>query len=464
MIETPFPYQVAGAEWLASKTQAMLADDMGLGKSAQTIMAADKIKAKNILVVCPASVRINWSREFERFSEVERPVTVLETRKDKVPTSGVCIVSYDLATPLRDYRSGESIRDKLLKVKWDVLIIDEAHYIKDPKAMRTKTLYGRYRFPGLIGCAARVWRLTGTPAPNNAAELWTHFKTMGITDLSYYDFMFRYCSGFDTNYGYKITGVKNADELRYLMKDNVLRRKKEQVLTELPPIRYQEVTVDRSKVDLVDFYEQIHAAGGERAFLDEVQIQDRTLKAALAAAMKDSKTSLDARLGVLESLAPSMVTLRRYIGMAKLPACCDIIAEELESGQLQKIVIFGVHQSVIEGARTRLKKWHPVTLYGGTPPEKRQRNIDRFMNDKACKVFIGNIIAAGTGINLTVASEMAFFEQDWVPANNSQAAMRIHRIGQTRGCRIRIFTLNGSVDEAVQRTLASKSRELLKLF
>lgn len=454
MLETLFPYQLTGAQWLATKEQALLADEMGLGKSAQAIHASDRVGAQDILVICPASVRVNWEREFENFSPMDRPCSVILTGTDPIPARGVVIISYDLAVKLAH---------KLKTKTWDVLILDEAHYLKERTADRTKAIYGRgVKFPGIQ--AKRIWRLSGTPAPNNASELYTQFKSAGLAQENYWDFTFRYCAGFDSNYGYKITGHKNVEELKGRMAPFMLRRTKEEVLTELPPIHFQQVVVERSAVELDPYFYEQWVGIGQPQFLENLKIADTTLRAALEQVSGGSqKTPNEARLGVLEAMAPAMVTLRRYIGMAKLPAICEILKEELANDPKLKLVLFAVHQTVIEDARLRMAKFHPVTLYGGTPAIKRQKNIDRFMRDPKCRVFIGNVQAAGVGITLTVANEVVFLEQSWVPADNAQAAMRCHRIGQTRPVRVRIFALHKSVDEQVQQTLLRKSRELTKL-
>lgn len=460
-LETPFPYQLAGAAWLESKSQALLGDDMGLGKSCQAVRGADLVSANDILILCPASIRVNWEREFEKFSPMDRPSAVIYSGSDPIPAHGVVICSYDLAVA-----HAHTFKAR----KWDLLILDEAHYLKERGAKRTKAVYGHgQRFPGIEAQAKRVWRLSGTPAPNDASELWTHLKSAGITQDSYWDFTFRYCSGFESNYGYKITGHKNTAELQTLLSTFMLRRTKEEVMKELPPIRYQEVTVERSAVELdPTFYEQIQAKNlTVEQFFDNLKVADTTLRQALDAVSTTANRSMtpnEDRLGILESMGPSLITLRRYIGMAKLPAILQIIKEELESKAIDKIVLFGIHQCVIEGTRAALAKFGAVTLYGLTPPIRRQQNIDKFMKDPKCRVFVGNISAAGVGITLTSASEVAFLEQSWVPSENAQAAMRVHRIGQTKPVRVRVFSLHKSVDEQVQLTLLRKARELAKIF
>lgn len=378
---------------------------------------------------------------------------------DKPIHPGVTVVSYDLIA------ANEKLRQWLKSKQWDVLILDEAHYLKERSAKRTKAIYGiSARVLGIAHGASRVWRLSGTPAPNDVSELYTHLKSAGIYTRGYWDFVFEFCEGFDSNFGFKITGVKNVPQLKALLSQFMLRRKKEQVMSQLPPITFQHVVVERSQVELDPYFYENWRPIGVKAFLAEMEEKDRVLKAAIKTAREHSKAKVDDVIGVLESLSTSTATLRRYIGLAKLPRCLEIIEEELASKQIDKIVLFAIHKDVIEGARNALRKFGPVTLYGGTPAEKRQSHIDRFQKDPKCRVFIGNIVAAGTGITLTASSEVAFLEADWVPANNAQATMRCHRIGQTKNVRVRFFSCAGSVDEDVMKTLVNKTRELSKVF
>lgn len=454
---TPFQYQRTGAEYLAANAHALLADEMGLGKSAQVVLACDKVDAGDILIVCPAAVRINWSREFDRFSSKDRPATIIETGKDR-PGSGVNIISYDLLA------SNEKLRQTVKQTQWDVLVLDEAHYLKERTAKRTKAVYGHNRIPGVMHSAKRTWRLTGTPMPNNASELYTHLKSAGIEKRSYWDFVFDFCDGFQSDYGYKITGVKNAPRLKQLLSQFMLRRKKDDVMTQLPPITFSEVTVERSKVELDPWFYENWRPIGVPAFLKELETQDKTCKASLNAIRSGHHYNFSDSLELLKAYSKSTATLRRYIGLAKLPRVLDIIEEELESGALNKIVLFANHQQVIEQTRERFRKYKAVTLYGGTPLAKRQHNIDQFQNNPKCRVFIGQIVAAGTGITLTAAHEVAFLEASWVPADNAQAAMRCHRVGQTKPVRVRFFTCEGSVDEEVMRVIVHKTREIAKIM
>lgn len=456
MMETLFPYQIEGSNWLATQTQALLADAPGLGKSAQSVRACDLTNAFQILIVCPAAVRINWDREFTRFSPMDRPCHVIDTGKDR-PRPGVNITSFDLL-------ANEKLRASLKAIKWDCLIIDEAHYLKERAAKRTKALYGHAKNPGIAHSAARVWRLTGTPAPNNASELYTHLKSMGVVNQPYWDFVYRFCSGFEADYGYKITGHKNTDELKALLAPVMLRRKKEDVMKDLPPITFANVTVERSHVDLDPWFYENWRPIGIPQFLANMKELDQSLKTSLNLTLQGHHATYEDSLKLLDSYTKSTSTLRRYIGLAKVPKVCDILEEELASGAMKKVVIFCMHQQVIEHTRERLKKFGAVTLYGATPRDRRQRAIDKFQHEDRTRVFIGQIVAAGTGITLTAAHEVVFMEADWVPANNAQAAMRCHRIGQTKPVRVRFFTCANSVDEQVNKVLVSKTRELTKIF
>lgn len=456
-LETPFPYQETGAAFLSVNPQALLADEMGLGKSAQAIRACDLVGAFQILIVCPAAVRINWDREFGRFSPMDRPSNIMLTGKDK-PARGVNIVSFDLLA------TAEKLKKALMAVKWDALIIDEAHYLKERSAKRTKAIYGHAKHPGIMHSATRTWRLTGTPAPNNASELFTHLKSAGIVKQPYWDFVYEFCAGFDSDYGYKITGHKNTEKLKGLLGQFMLRRKKEEVMTQLPPIVFANVTVERSEVELDPWFYENWKPIGIPAFLENMKNIDQSLKTALNLQRNGHHHNAEDAITLLEAYSKSTSTLRRYIGLAKLPRVIEIIKEDLASGAIDKIVIFAIHQQVIEQTRVALRDFGAVTLYGNTPTAKRQLHIDRFQNDAKCRVFIGNIQAAGTGITLTKAHEVAFIEADWVPANNAQAAMRCHRIGQTKPVRVRFFTCAGSVDEDVMRVIVHKTREIAKII
>lgn len=446
-----YPYQIEGADWLATQTHALLADEMGLGKSAQAIRAADIISAKRIFVICPAALRVNWEREFTKFSKLSRTFTVCMDMKSKFSLSCSVISSYDLVTlNKKDYLNS-----------WDLLILDEAHFLKNHTAKRTKAIFGK---EGVVRHAKRVWALTGTPAPNHAAELWPLLYTFGKTPLTYDEFLTRYCSYYVTPHRTKqVTGLKkeHLPELKKTLESVMLRRKKEDVMKELPPIRFSEITVAPSPVD-IDI---------QSSFVQYIFPVDRReeLRKKLLFEMDYLKkiTSMPAghdAMRALEAISSSISTLRRYAGLQKVPAVIEMVKGELESRAYEKIVIFAIHRDVIESLRVGLIRYGTVTLYGGTDPGTKQRNVDRFQANPMVRVFIGNIQAAGAGINLTVAHQVLFIEQSFVAGENAQASFRCHRIGQTKPVSVRFVSLNNSIDQKVTTLLRRKTRDLAALF
>ncbi len=313
--------------------------------------------------------------------------------------------------------------------------------------------------------------MSGTPAPNNPSELWPLLYTYGVTKLKYEAFVTQFCTYYDGPHGRQITGAKQSaiPELRELLKPIILRRRKEEVMTELPPIRFSDVVVEPGEIDL----------GAESSFVQYVSPVDRRqeLEEKLKTESQIMTLALNnipdrnlaegkgvEELKMLAAMSNSVATLRRYTGLQKVQGAVELIAEELKSKAYEKVVIFAIHRDVIEGLRVKLRRFNPVTLYGGLDPAKRQRNIDRFMNDPKVQIFIGNIQAAGTAITLTSAHNVVFVEQDWVPGNNAQAAMRCHRIGQTKPVFVRFLGLANSIDEKIAQVLKKKTRDLTAIF
>ena len=465
MSETLFPFQRVGAEWLSRRKTALLADEMGLGKSAQVIHALTKIGARNALILCPAVARVNWQREFQKFGSHLVPsifepaekarLKDLEGRPSPPPGHALTLVSsYDMAVRHRTHLSKLG--------PWDALVLDECHFLKSKDARRTKEVYGS---KGLVHEAARTWALSGTPAPNHPGELWTIFRAFGLTDLPHLSFVNRYCETYQSVHGLHIAGARSAmaGELRSVLSQTMLRRMKEEVMSELPPIFYQDLAVEAGVVDL-----QI-----EPSFFPYIFPHDRT--AELLAKLQKEEALLHGMGEVaglatipgikgLEALAQSVSTLRRYTGIQKVKACVELIKSELDAKAYDKIVVFAIHRDVIEGMRRELARYGVVTLYGGTQAEKRQQNIDKFQKDPRTRIFIGNIQACGTAVNLTAAHNVLFVEQDWVPGNNAQAAMRCHRIGQANPVTVRFAGLADSIDEAISRALRRKTKDLREIF
>lgn len=409
-----FPYQRDGVKFLASRLNACLFDQPGLGKTAQAICAWRTIGARKVLVICPASVRNVWRREIGRWD----------------PAALAAVVSYDQARA-----KGFA---KLLIGEYDVLVLDEAHFLKNVKAKRTIAVFGKRAMGGGIASRAkRVWCLTGTPAPNNPAELYPVLRALfpdaiegrNGRPLNYWQFVMRYCETYNNGFGIQIVGAKNSDELRARLRERSLRRTKAQVLKDLPPIRFDTLPVSGSIVGLpADEAGQVKraiAAGGDL-------------------------------IASLRALAPHTATLQRLTGLAKVQGVVDW----LEESGVEDAVIFAHHLDVIARLREELK--YSVSLHGGTSPAQREAAVEAFQRGDA-RWFIGQRTAAGVGITLTRTNTLVFVEPSWVPAENEQAAMRIHRIGQERGCVAYFAMLPGSIDEAVMQAVARKTAMIREL-
>ena len=453
---TLHPYQVEGAEFLANKLYALLADDCGLGKTATTIKALELVDAKRVLVVCPAAVRINWGREIEMWSGRDYEV-ILDKRSWRGVKSSdyVAVVSYDFLTVHFD---------KFVKCgKWDVAVIDEMHFLKNHKAQRTIAAFGKQ---GVIRNSKRMWCLSATPMPNHVGELWTMLYTFGATHLKYTPFIEKYCNWYMETWGIKIVGTNRIKEpeIRAMLKTMMMRRRKEDVRLELPPISFFDTLVLPGKVDLElepSYADYFHPKNRQDELVKRISDEEKLVRQLLE---ENVKLGGDSGMKLLEAIAKSVSTLRRYNGMQKVEPIGDILADELMNGAYHKVIIFAVHQAVIEGLRSRLEQFGVVTLYGGTPPNKRQVNIDKFQTNPSIRVFIGNIQAAGTGITLTAADQVVVAESSWVPAENAQAVMRCHRIGQANPVTVRFFALKDSLDQRIQQAIKRKTRDIAVLF
>lgn len=425
-----FPYQLTGAEWLASKKTGLLADEMGLGKTAQAILAVVAVRALRVAVVCRSFLRANWQREIEM---------------------------RDPAYGFRDWQifSHHDLRKKPPQ-SFDVLIVDEAHDFKSRDSARTKALYGKHmlRNDGWASKAERVWLLTGTPTPNNPLELWTHLRALapdvidnGKGPLDHDSFQRRYTTGFQLPMippRWKITGGKNIDELRSRIAPFVLRRRKADVLKDLPPIRYGELVL-------------VADDAGVRA---KVAGEENTNKAALEQVLRINFGKRPLKPDEQDALSE----LRKLHALAKAEPLAEILLAEMREG-LTKVVVMGWHVDALKAFAGAIKAAGVgvAMVTGEVPMAERDGLVTDFQTSPITRVFVGQIAAAGVGLTLTAASDLVFLEMSWSPEDNRQAAMRVHRIGQSEPVLVRYATLAGSIDGAVQRTLRQKMNMIREL-
>ncbi len=417
-----YPFQRAGADWLKMADHALLADQPGLGKTVQTLVAAAELGCMDILVICPAIAKAHWRKHFETWH----------------PQAVGTIVTYDKLS--RDAAFIKTLREQ----EWDLLILDEAHYLKTKKAKRTKAVYGPANklTGGIAKSAKRVWLLTGTPSPNHAGELWTHMRALwpklilnqARQPMNEYEFQNKFCKVKDTTFGRQITGSANIPELRMRLAPAILRRMKTAVLPELPPLVFRLLPVDPP------------------SYMDQEPPSEMP-----------QELDGDELLAWIKANAVALAAERRQVGLLKAEVACEWIINELE-GNTRKLIVFAWHKDVLRTIFERMTEFNPVLIDGSTPEHKRVEIIEAFQEDPKFRLFIGQIKACGVAITLTAASDILFVEQDWTPDNNYQAACRAHRIGQKDGVLAQAMYLNNSVDERVQRALVRKQNDLVKLY
>lgn len=455
------PYQLAGIAFARGLLACLIGDEMGLGKTIQALGAinADET-ARHILVVCPASLRRNWRNEAKRWLVRDYEYLVVEGgKKAKLPRKlarhVVVIINYDVLKAHHAWLHAQ---------QWDVLIVDEAHYLKNPKTQRTAQVLGKWdkdatkAIPALQ--ATRRIFLTGTPLPNRPIELWPLVKALDPAGLgrSWKRFAERYCAGYRDTYGWQTAGSSNLDELQMRMRSSfMIRRLKADVLKELPAKRRQIIELPANGASKAVKAEQVALAEHKKA---ELALQ---IKAALAKASHDDATYEEAvralrsaRLAAFEDMS----RFRHETALAKVPYVVEHLhAVVASAGQ---VVVFAHHKDVIaairKGLETATKDNEALTcvqITGDTSMQAREDAVEAFQNGKA-QVFLGNIQAAGVGITLTASSHVIFAELDWVPGNMSQAEDRCHRIGQTDSVTVQHLVLEGSLDAVMAVTLVEK--------
>lgn len=429
------PFQRAGIAYAMARPNVLIADEMGLGKTIQAIGVVNANPSiRQVLVVCPASIKINWQRELQRW--LTRPLSVGIAVGSDLPQTDVVIVNYDL---LARHKAALAAR------AWDLLVLDEAHYVKNPKAQRSQQVYALR--------ARRRLALTGTPVLNRPVELWplAHMLAPDVFP-SFWAFVKRYCAAKQLPYGWYLGGASNLAELQEKLRAScMVRRLKADVLQELPPKLRQVLEINSIDAPTRKLVEEEDAAWkAQEARLVKLRAAvDRSKASPKKAAYKQAVAAL--RDGVRAAFA-TMSDLRHRAALAKVPYVVEHLRDVLESAE--KVVVFAHHHDVIG----QLKAAFPdsVVLTGETAMADRQEAVDKFQTDPGVRLFFGSITAAGLGITLTAASHVVFAELDWVPANVTQAEDRLHRIGQHDSVLVQHVVLDRSIDARIARALVSK--------
>lgn len=417
----PYMYQNVGVEFIENAGgKAIIADEPGVGKTLQALGYAVHKKFNRTLVVCPASVKFAWENEVYKWTDLTSVILDSKTDISKIdPSKNVWIINYDILP---------KFAQALAEVKFDYIIGDEAHMIKTPSAKRTKA----FRFIALN--VPNVVLLTGTPLLSRPSEL---FSLLNIIDpktwTSYYSYVRRYCDAKQTRFGLDTSGVSNPEELHARINNYFIRRKKEEVLSELPPKSYIRIPILLSD----EFSSEYHHAEEDLAeYLWQIGKRDHP----------EALTNAEAIVKIN--------TLRQICANGKVSAATEMIETIIASGQ--KVLVFA---SFVEPLKNLIEKYKDscVVITGETPIEDRKTAVDSFQNDPNIKVFFGGYKSAGVGITLTAASNVIFLDYAWNPADHRQAEDRAHRPGATAEC-LNIYQMHAmnTLDEKMANVLKRK--------
>ena len=428
------PYQLEGAEYLASRGIAGLFDEMGLGKTCQAIRALDLAGIQRALIIRPAAVHGVWTGEFRKFSKRRRRLIEARNSLDLATwlkgRADVMMVSYERAAMWQKHLEGEII---------EAIILDESQAFKNQEAKRTKAILGGGAGGkgGIARWGLQTWFLSGTPMPNDPSDLWTFLHFSGATPLSFDAFTRRYFSKHLGTYSatYK-PKPEMVPELRLCIKAVSKRRTLRQVGVEIPEIFITTQAVDGDSTEIRKMLSEY--PGLEGAILDAIE---------------------SGGLSFLDS--QHIATLRRLIGEAKAPPYGAMLVDEMLRSSERRVVM-GLHRralGIIAEQLTRAGiRW---CLVDGSVSGERRREITEEFQRGDYQVFLGNMDAAGVGITLTAACELDMFEQSWRPGVNDQAIKRIHRIGQERKCRARFISCLNTFDEVVAERVAEKTANIM---
>ena len=435
-------FQNEAAHFALARNKSYLALDPGLGKTPIAAVVAstlNKAKPLAFVYICPPFLTRNTEAEFKRW------------------TQGLCFERY--SSPVRFPNVSLILPDSILsreQTKLDIknftkaarergldtlLFVDEAHRFKNGDAGRTKALFGHQptREKGIADHFDRIVYLSGTPMPNRPIELFAilnHSAPETIDNMSKFDYARKYCAAHQNAFGWDYSGASNIPVLaKKVMGRFMLRMKKEDVLTELPPKTEEMVLIgDNLTPKLAEMNNKI---------LENFSPQD----------LMAGRLALQTNHG--EDL--HLATYRKELGLAKIPEAVKYIRSLLEDSD-ESLLVFAIHKLVIAELEKELDKFKPLVITGSTPMAARHEIVKKFQSDPSLRLFMGNIAAAGTGLTLTKATRVIFVEFSWVPADNDQASDRAHRIGQTDNVFVQYLVFQNSVDRAVLETNLAKKR------
>jgi SWI/SNF-related matrix-associated actin-dependent regulator 1 of chromatin subfamily A len=428
----PKPHQITAIKKLLMNDKFILADEMGLGKTTSAIIAAMEGNFKKILVVCPASLKLNWKIEISNY---DSPDNISVVDGSNLTVKKWTIVNYDILKNFHHLpRRGVKVSDLPVSPidyhKFDLVIADEAHYLKNAASNRTKI------FNDFAKKIPVRWLLTGTPITNKPIDF---YNLLYLCDspvaANWVGYVKRYCAGRQFNRkGTKqkywvCSGSSNLDELREFSSDVILRRTKND-------------SIDLPQKTIKPVYLPLEFSTSYNTYIAEYE------------AWIDEMEAIGEKPTITDHLT-KLIKVRQLLSYDKIQHTIEMADEIIENGQ--KVIIFSCFSNTIKELMAHFGK-KAVMIDGSVSKEKRQQAVDLFQNDEKITVFCGNIVAAGVGLTLTEGSVVIFNDLDWTPANHMQAEDRAHRIGQQNKVHIIYPLFDETLDMVMYKALQSKMK------
>ena len=416
----PLEHQKEAIQKLVENKKFILADDMGLGKTTSTIIAALESGSKKVLIICPATLKINWKREIENYSD--KSIYIAESKNFSTEADFV-IINYDIIKNFHDPKKKDD--SQVLAANFDLVIVDEAHYIKNATAQRTKLIND------IVKKTERLWLLTGTPMTSRPID---YFNLLSLIDSpvakNWMAYAIRYCSGYQFNVGgrkvWNVTGASNLEELRDRTVGLTLRRLKENVL-DLP-----------DKI-ITPVYLRLKSKSYENVMGEYYDWYDKNPEESKSLTVQFSK----------------LTKVRQIIADEKIAQTIELAENILE--QDKKVIIFCNFTDSLNKITEHFGK-SAVKLDGSMSKPERQNSVDQFQDNPKIKVFVGNIKAAGVGITLTAAEAVIMNDLSFLPSDHAQAEDRAYRYGQKNNVLVYYPIFENTIEGIIYDILNNKKQ------
>lgn len=431
---TLFPYQKLTVDFIRrAGGRCLVAHEMGLGKGLNVLAYAVDAGLKKLLVVCPATVKLVWEKETDKWTDYK--AKVLNLKSDVAAAyaeNDVLVVNYDVIRPPKGGKENPLL-NALLKLKFDLVVADEVHKAKNAHSQQTEGL------SMLVRNCRRFVGLTGTPILSRPIELFVPLNLIAPEKFGvWHDYASRYCGlkrveRWNQHLKRKVMtfetkGAENLDELANRIAPYYIRFEKKDVALQLPEKIYETLPIEMDKT------------------------YARRYKETMTEVMKALDDNVSEGGGVMKALT-ELNRLRQITSDGKVSSCIEMVDDWSEQ---EKVLVFSVYNAPLKDMKEHFGD-KAVLLVGSSSETERLRAVDAFQNDPNVRVFLGGTLSAGVGITLTAASRVVFLDYSWVPADHLQAQDRIHRVGSRfDSVTITQLVVPNTIDDAMRSLLEDK--------